>query len=124
MYQRDRLTGLSLLGAAVAAWLVVAYVLTRLDPVGDPGALLAGALALGSAVALTLTPLFWLSVFARARRIAYWGDWLRAGRRGALVGLLVALFVILRGQDMFSLPLALFIIAMAVLVELTLSLRR
>ena len=124
MFQRDRLTSLALLGAALGAWVVVALLLTNLDPTGDPAVLLGGALALGAALALTLTPLLWLLSFAVARGIAYRGGWGRALRRGLLVGLLVTLFVILRGQDMFSLPLALFVMAMAALVEVTLSLRR
>jgi hypothetical protein len=124
MYRRDRLTSLALLGSALGAWLVVAVVLTNFDPVGDSTVLLGGALALGAAAALTLTPLLWLATFAFSGRIAYRGGWTRAARRGVLVGLLVTVLVVLRGQDMFSLPLVLFVIAMVVLVEVTLSLRR
>ncbi|CAN5809818.1 hypothetical protein BH24CHL6_BH24CHL6_01560 [soil metagenome] len=124
MYRRDRLTSLGLLGAALGAWLVVAIVLTTFDPVGDSGVLLGGALALGAAVALTLAPLLWLAAFALARRIAYRGGWVRAARRAVLVGLVVTVLVVLRGQDMSSLPLVVAVIAMAVLVEVTLSLRR
>ena len=39
-----------------------------------------GPLLIGLAVALTLIPLVWLTVFGRHRRIAYRGDWLRAIR--------------------------------------------
>ena len=49
---------------------------------------------------------------------------LRAARRGLLAGFVVALFVLLRGQDELSLPLAVFILAMAALAEVTLTLRR
>ena len=36
------------------------------------------------------SPLCWLVVFARHRRIAYQGDWARAARRGGWIGLFVA----------------------------------
>jgi hypothetical protein len=86
--------------------------------------LLAGALLLGGALALTLAPLLWVGGFVRNRGIAYRGDWGRATRRAALVGLVVVLFVLLRAQDALSLPVAVFVVAMALFVELTLSLRR
>ncbi len=68
--------------------------------------------------------MLWLFGFVRHKQIAYRGDWWRALRRASLAGLVVALYVFMRGQGLFSLPLMLFIVAMAVLVELTLSLRR
>ena len=92
-------------------------------PTESATSLLAGGLLLGTAVGLTLAPVFWLVSFVRNNRIAYRGSWWRAGRRAALCGLVVSLFVLIRGQGMFSVPLMLFIVAMAVLVELTLSLR-
>ena len=52
-----------------------------------------GALLIGLAVGLTAVPLAWLVVFARHRRIAYKGDWLRAARRGAWIGLFVTVLV-------------------------------
>jgi hypothetical protein len=79
---------------------------------------------LGAAIATTLAPLLWLANFVRLGRIAYRGEWLRALRRAGLAGLVVVLFIVLRAQDALSQPLAIFIVAMAVLVELTLSLRR
>ncbi|CAN5624332.1 hypothetical protein BH23CHL6_BH23CHL6_01560 [soil metagenome] len=124
MFARDRLANVVLLASGAVAWAAVGYVLFSLDPIGDAGALLAGALLLGGAVALSLMPLLWLAGFARTRRIAYRGDWWRAVRRGGLVGLVVAIFVVLRGQDLLTTPLALFVLAMAAFVELTLSLRR
>jgi uncharacterized membrane protein YhhN len=69
-------------------------------------------------------PLLWIASFVRSRAIAYRGDWARAARRSALVGLVIVLFVLLRAQDALSVPVAVFIVAMAVLVELILSLRR
>ncbi len=115
---------MALLGAAAAAWAAVAFVIVTYDPLHSPAVLLAGALLLGGAVALTLTPLLWLAGFVLRRRIAYRDDWWRASRRGLLTGLVVTLMVVLLGQRMFTLPIALFIVAMAVLVEMTLSLRR
>ena len=49
---------------------------------------------------------------------------MRAARRAALCGLVVTLLVILRSQGALSIPMAIFVIAMPVLVELTLSARR
>ena len=66
----------------------------------------------------------WLVVFARHRRIAYAGDWLRAVRRGAWVGLFVAILVVLRLVDAFQLPIVLFLAAIFVVAEVTLSAER
>ena len=97
---------------------------TALDPRGDSAVLLGGGLLLGAGLSLTLAPMLWLANFVRQGRIAFRGDWLRSIRRAGLVGLVVVLFILLRAQDALSQPLAIFIVAMAVLVELTLSLRR
>jgi hypothetical protein len=119
----DRIVNVASFAGAAALWAGLGYVLTTYYPTQSAAALLAGALLLGGAVAFTFAPLFWLGAFVRANRIAYRGSWWRAGRRAALFGLVVTLVVLMRGQDVFSVPLALFIVAMAVLVELTLSLR-
>ena len=119
----DRLINLCLFVLAAVAWVGVAYVFTTLDPRGDSAVLLAGALLLGAGLSLTLAPMLWLANFVRLGQIAYRGDWLRSIRRAGLAGLVVVLFVVLRAQDALSQPLAIFIVAMAVLVELTLSLR-
>jgi hypothetical protein len=119
----DRVTNICLLVLAVAAWGAVVYLFMSYAPTEGASSLLAGGLLLGTAVGLSLAPVFWLASFVRNNRIAYRGSWWRAGRRAALCGLVVALFVLIRGQGMFSVPLMLFIVAMAVLVELTLSLR-
>lgn len=120
----DRLANAALFGAAIVAWASVAYIFMTVDPRGNASALLSGALALGAAIALTIAPLLWLAGFVRTSRIAYRGDWWRAIRRAALVGFVVVLLVLLRGQGAFSFPLAIFVVAMAVLVEVTLSVRR
>lgn len=119
----DRLLNLSLFAGAIVTWVALAYVLLNFYPTGSAAALLAGALLLGAAISLTAAPLFWIGSFVRRNRIAYRGSWWRAGRRATLCGLVAALFVLMRGQDVFSIPLAVFVVAMAVLVELTLSLR-
>lgn len=124
MNSRDRWSNAALLIGAVVAWAAFAFVVVTLDPRGDVAVVLVGALLLGGAAAMTIIPLLWLAQFARTSGIAYRGDWWRATRRGLLVGFVVSLFVVLRGQDELSLPLALFILAMAGLAEVTLSLRR
>jgi len=109
---------------AALCWASVAVVFTTVDPRGDSTTLVVGALLLGTAVAVTIVPVLWITAFARTRRIAYRGDWIRAARRAVLCGLVVTLLVILRAQGALSLPMALFVIGMPVLVEVTLSVRR
>lgn len=120
----DRVANLALFSFAATAWAALGFLVVNHYPSEGPPALLAGALLLGGALALTLAPLLWLASFVRSNRIAYRGDWWRAARRAGLAALVVMLFVLMRGQGAFSVPLALFVVAMAVLVELTLSLRR
>ncbi len=124
MEARDRLTNLGLFAAAAVVWILVALVVTSRDPRLDAGAGFLGAALIGLAIALTVTPLLWLSVFARQRRIAYRGDWLRATRRGAWVGVVVLLLVVLRLQGLFQVPLALFILVMVFIAETALSVER
>jgi len=121
---RDRLVNLGVLAAAVAAWGVVALVVLNRDPIEDPVAGLLGAIVIGIAVGLTVAPLAWLAVFARHGRIAYRGDWLRAGRRGLWAGLAVGLLVELRVLDVFSVPIALFVVVLVLFAELSLSIER
>ena len=124
MESRDRLVNLGVLAAAVAAWGVVALVVLNRDPIEDPVAGLLGAIVIGIAVGLTVAPLAWLAVFARHGRIAYRGDWLRAGRRGLWAGLAVGLLVELRVLDVFSVPIALFVVVLVLFAELSLSIER
>ena len=124
VYARDRLLNVSFFLAAIGAWLAVAWILTSLSPGDDARIQAAGALAMGVAVVLTLLPLFWLASFARRRRIAYRGDWSRAARRALLSGGVVTTLVLLRVLGAFSLPLAAFVVAMAILVELILNPRQ
>jgi hypothetical protein len=123
MYARDRAANLGLFALAALVWSLVGLLFTTRAPT-DVQVQLIGAALLGIAIGLTAVPLFWLARFARQRRIAYRGDWIRAGRRGVWVGCVVALFVVLRAQGAFSLPLALFVIVMVAFVEVSLSVER
>jgi hypothetical protein len=124
MEARDRLVNLGFFAAAGVIWILVALVVTTRDPRIDSGAGYVGALLIGLALGLTMIPLFWLAIFGRHRRIAYRGDWMRAIRRGSWVAIVAALFVILRLQQVFQPPIALFILALVVVAEATLSVER
>ena len=106
---------------ALAAWLGFGYLVSTFDPRSDSSVVVAGALLLGGAITFTLAPLLFVGGYARHRHIAFRGDWLRSLRRAGLAGGAVALFVILRAQDALNPALAIFIVAMAVLTEVTLS---
>jgi hypothetical protein len=124
MEARDRLTNLGFFAAAGVVWILVALVVTTRDPRIDATAGFVGALLIGLAMGLTAVPLFWLAIFAQHRRIAYRGDWTRAVRRGGWVAIVTAVFVVLRLQQAFVPPLALFILALVVLAEAVLSVER
>jgi hypothetical protein len=121
MEARDRQANLAFFGAAFLAWLVVGAIVLTQDPLLQPAAGYVGGVAMGIAVGLTTVPLFWLAPFARNRRIAYRGAWTRAIRRGIWVAFVVFLFVVLRIEAFFQPQLALFIIAMVLVAETTLS---
>ena len=121
---RDRIANLGLLAGAGVAWVLVAVLVTTRDPMQERMAGYVGAILFGVAVALTAIPLAWLVVFARHRRIAYQGDWTRAARRGAWIGLFVAILIVMRLVDAFQLPIVLFLAAIFVVAELTLSAER
>jgi hypothetical protein len=121
---RDRIVNIGLLVAAAVAWITVAFVVSTFDPYKEPTWGYIGALLIGLGITLTAAPLAWLAVFARHRRIAYTGDWLRAVRRGAWVGLFVAVLVVLRLVDAFQLPIVLFLAAIFVVAEIVLSAER
>lgn len=124
MEARDRLANLALFAGAGLAWLLLGIIVTTRDPLVDPVAGYVGAVAIGLAMGLTTIPLFWLAVFGRHRRLAYRGDWIRAIRRGGWIALVVGLFVVLRVQGIFQVPIALFVVAMVVVAESTLSIER
>jgi hypothetical protein len=121
---RDRLANIGLLGAAALGWVLVAILITTRDPYADAQAGYVGALLIGLAMALTCAPLAWLVMFARHRRIAYNGDWFRAVRRGGWIGLFCAVMIVLKLVDAFQLPIVLFLAAIFLVAEITLSAER
>ena len=124
MEARDRLMNLGFFGAAFVVWVLVGLVVLTQDPIAVPGAGFLGASLMGLAMGLTMIPLFWLTAFGRHKRIAFQGDWIRAVRRGGWVGLIVMLLVVLRLQGVLELPIALFMMALVVVAESTLSAER
>jgi hypothetical protein len=124
MDARDRTANLGFYGAAAIVWVLVGFVVTTRDPVVDPSAGFVGAFLIGLAIALTLIPIIWLTVYGRHRQIAYHGDWLRAIRRGVWVGIVAMVLVVLRLQGLLELPIALFMIALVIVAEATLSAER
>ena len=121
MELRDRLANLGLLVAAAVAWVLVGILVTTRDPTQDSMAGYVGALLIGLAVGITAITLCWLVVFARHRRIAYQGDWFRAARRGGWIGLFVAAVVVLRLIDAFQPAVVVFLAAIFIVAEVTLS---
>ena len=124
MEARDRTANLGLFAAAGIVWVLVGLVVTTRDPLVDRSAGFVGAFLIGLAITLTLIPLIWLTIYGRHRQIAYHGDWIRAVRRGVWVGIVAAVLVILRLQGLLELPIALFMIALVVVAEATLSAER
>jgi hypothetical protein len=118
------MANLAILAAAGVVWLLALLVLNTWYPIEDPSSRFVGAALLGLAVGLTAVPIAWLVVFARHRRIAYKGDWTRAVRRGAWAGLFVTVLVLLRLEGVLVLPIVLFMLALIVVAEMTLSAER
>ena len=112
------------IGAAIVAWIAVAQVVTTTYPRDNGTGGLAGAAIIGLACGLTTVPLFWLVPFARHRRIALLGDWGRSIRRGAWVAAVMTLFVEFRIQAVLSLPIAVFVVVLVLMAEITLSMER
>ncbi len=69
------------------------------------------------AVALSITPFAFLAEFIVRRRIAYRGGWGRAVRRGVLGGAIVAALAALRVGGALTVPVAVFVVLLAALVE-------
>lgn len=124
MGAKDRLGNWFFIAAAVVAWIAVGEIVTTTYPRDNATAGLIGAGMIGLACGLTTVPLFWLVPFARHRRIALLGDWSRAIRRGAWVAAVIALFVALRIQSVLSLPIAVFVVVLVLMAEITLSMER
>jgi hypothetical protein len=115
---RDRTITKALVFAALAAWLVVGVMLAFISPEESSVAQLLGALAFGAAVTLTLWPLLWTATRSQPDSL------ITSGRRSVLAGLVVAILVILRAIDVVSVPVLIFVIAGAVVVEVGLRMRR
>ena len=123
MSASDRSVTLGLFLSAGLAWIVVGIVFTTLSPLGDAGVQLLGAIVLGAAVALTLWPILWaLTRGGLDSGIA--GRLTLSGRRAGLAGLVVSMLVVLRALDAVSLPVVVFLVVGAALVEVAVSLRR
>ena len=73
-------------------------------------------LASGS-VALLVTPFAFLGEVMARRRIVYRGAWSRAARRGILTGLVIAALAGLRLGGALSVPIAIFVIILAGVIE-------
>jgi hypothetical protein len=121
MEGRNRRIALTLFGLAAIGWVAVVAIVTSVDPLADTEGGFAGAAAFGFATGATAAPLLWLIGFARQRRIAYRGDWVRAIRRGAWIGVLVLIFVVMRLNGIFQPQIGLFLVALALVAEFTLS---
>ena len=124
MGAKDRLGNLFFIAAALVAWIAVAQTVTTTYPRENATTGLLGAGMIGLACGLTTVPLFWLVPFARHRRIALLGEWGRAVRRGAWVAVVIALFVALRIQAVLSFPIAVFVVVLVLMAEITLSMER
>jgi hypothetical protein len=124
MELRDRIGNYFFVLVSIAAWAMVFMLVTTTYPRENPTNGLVGAGLIGLAGGVTAVPLFWLAVFGRHRRIAFRGDWSRAIRRGAWVSLIVAILIAMRIQDVLSLPIVVFVVALVVLAEITLSVER
>jgi len=70
-----------------------------------------------TAAALLVTPFAFLGEVMARRRIVYRGAWGRAARRGLLVGLMVATLAGLRLAGVLSVPIAIFIVTLAAVLE-------
>ena len=124
MGANDRLANAFFIVGAVVAWIAVSQIITTQYARENAGTDLLAAGLIGLACGLTTVPVFWLVWFARHRRIALLGDWSRAIRRGAWVAGVVALFIALRLQAVLSLPIAVFVVVLVLMAEITLSMER
>ena len=70
-----------------------------------------------AAAALFVTPFAFLAEVLARRRIVYRGAWIRAVRRGVLVGLVLAALAGLRLAGTLNVPVAIFIVTLALAAE-------
>lgn len=125
MTLRHRLWVLGLVGLGLLAGVGLVVFAANACPVELPGqpcrdaqrnVVIVVVLAAAS-VALLVTPFAFLAEIAVQRQIVYRGAWWRAGRRGALAGLLVATLAGLRLGGALTVPAVIFVGVLAILVE-------
>ena len=91
---------------------------TLAQPCPDAAANRALVVALTSVTAaLMVTPFAFLGEVMARRRIVYRGAWWRAARRGTLTGLVIAAIAGLRLGGVLSVPIAIFVIILAGVIE-------
>lgn len=94
------------------------------QPCPDAGRNMAIVVSLASAaVGLLVTPFAFLGEIVARRRIVYRGAWIRAARRGVLVGLVVAALAGLRLAGALTVPVAIFAVILAGAAEWLLARR-
>ncbi len=120
---RTIVAGLLLLGT-LTGLLLVAFasgacpVETELQPCPQaPRTLVVGVGLAATSAALLVTPFAFLGEVMARRRIVYRGAWNRAGRRGVLLGLVLAALAGLRLGGALNVPITIFVIVLAVVVE-------
>lgn len=123
--RRHRLTVAVLVLLALLAIVVLLAVASRLCPSELPNQPCAAAatnraivvLLAALAVSLLVTPFAFLGEVVARRRIVYRGAWWRAARRGAIAGLVVAALAGLRLGGALTVPIAIFVVAVAAGIE-------
>jgi len=122
---RHRLTVSVLILVGILAVVVLVAVAGRACPVETvvqpcPDAALNRALIVAVAsvsTAVLVTPFAFLGEVMARRRIVYRGAWWRAARRGTLAGLFIAAIAGLRLGGALSVPIAIFLIILAGVIE-------
>lgn len=125
MSVRHRLIVAVLVLAAIFALVLLVAVAGRVCPTETaqqpcPDAVRNRALVVALAsvsAALLVTPFAFLAEVVARHRIVYRGAWLRAARRGILVGLVVATLAGLRLGGALSVPVVIFVVILAGVVE-------
>ncbi len=125
MSGQHRLAVAALLLLGVLAAVVLVAVAARACPVETviqpcPDAARNRAIVVGLAstsAALLITPFAFLGELMARRRIVYRGAWSRAARRGILVGLALAAVAGLQLGGALSVPIAIFVIILAGVIE-------
>ena len=91
---------------------------TALQPCPDaPRNVVLVVILAAATAALVVTPFAFLGEVLAQRRIVYRGAWGRAARRGTLAGLVVAALAGLRLGGALSVPIGIFIVVLAGVVE-------